>query len=70
MNFASKWFLKSEHIADLCKINFWYQWEKLIQCNTDTCCDIRTGGVNITFVLAYWFVGVECGFMCDIKSEC
>ena len=42
---TSQWFLNSKDIAELCKVNFWYQ--KLYnECNTN-CCEHKTVAVNI-----------------------
>ena len=40
---TSHWFLKSQDIVELCKVNFWL----FIECDTDSCCEHKTGGVNI-----------------------
>ena len=39
----SQWFLNSRDIVKLCKVNFWL----FIECNTDSCFERKTGGINI-----------------------
>ena len=40
---TSQWFLNSQDIVELCKVNVWL----FIECNTDSFCEHKTGGVNI-----------------------
>ena len=40
---TGQWFLNSQDIVEFCEVNF----RLFIECNTDSCCEHKTGGVNI-----------------------